>query len=166
MFQSWSWFECEKTLIFFFKLELWLFENANKLLKFFTTFRYSNWKITKSLISCPPSSSQSWSTNFFRIIRFENVRFKHLFNFYDSPNFPKLLVISFNPNILCIFLSPTPFSKFVPMNHERKPLHLRRGIPQKACCFYPCLDFHRVSGFHKVLFLLSQFEIETILLHS
>ena len=123
-------------------------------------------KPQKPLIWSPLSSSQSWSTNLFRMFRFENVRFWHLFNFYGSPNFPKLLVISYIPNVICVSISPTLYSRFVPLNHESKVLHLRRRISQKVFGFFPCLDIRRVSGFHNVLLLLSQLEIETIHLHS
>ena len=66
-------------------------------------------KSRKPLIWSPPSSSQSWSTNLFRIIRFEIVRFRHLFNFYGSPDIPKLLVISFNPNVFSVYISNSLF---------------------------------------------------------
>ena len=66
-------------------------------------------KSQKPLIWSPSSSSQSWSTNLFRMIRFEKVRFRHLFNFYGSPDIPKLLVISFNPNVFSVYISNSLF---------------------------------------------------------
>ena len=101
-------------------------------------------KPQKPLTWSPLSRSQSWSTNLFRIIRYEIVRFRHSFNFYGSPKFPKLLVISFNPNVICVSISATHCSGFVPMNPERKVLQLRTRISQKIFSFYPCLDIRRV----------------------
>ena len=95
-----------------------------------------NQKTQKPLIRSPPSSSQSWSTNIFGIIRFDIVRFRHLLNFYDSPIFPKMLVFSFNPNVISVSIYPTPYSRFVPMNHERKVLHLWRRVPQRKHLFW------------------------------
>ena len=101
----WRWSACENILIFCLSWNFNCSKMPTNCWSFSELSVIPTQKPQKPLTWSPPSRSQSWSTNLFRIIRFEIVRFRHLFNFYGSLDNPKLLVISFNPNVFSVYIS-------------------------------------------------------------